>query len=118
MTALAVLLFLVPATAACLSYGVPTLLGIVPRRRWVSDNPTHAFAVLIPAHNEQFSLPASLESLAVLDYPPELVRVFVVADNCTDHTAAVARWGGAVCLVRNDPESAARAMQWRSGWKR
>lgn len=103
MTALAVLAFLVPATAVCLSFAIPTLIGLWPRRRIAPKVPSHAFAVLVPAHNEQLQLPAALESLAVLDYPPELVRVFVVADNCTDHTATVARWGGAVCLVRNDP---------------
>ena len=35
--------------------------------------------------------------------PPELVRVCVVADNCTDGTATVARAAGAECIERNDP---------------
>lgn len=97
-----IVILLLPATAACLAYIVPTLVGMLPRRR-SSAQPTHSFLILIPAHNEQHSLPTTLQSLAVLDYPPELVRVVVVADNCTDNTAAVARWGGAACLVRHDP---------------
>jgi cellulose synthase/poly-beta-1,6-N-acetylglucosamine synthase-like glycosyltransferase len=99
----AALALLVPATAACLAYLIPTLAGLVPKRRRAPGVPSHAFAVLIPARDEEFALPAALRSLAVLDYPPELVRVYVVADNCSDRTAAVAREAGAVCLVRSDP---------------
>jgi cellulose synthase/poly-beta-1,6-N-acetylglucosamine synthase-like glycosyltransferase len=64
--------------------------------------PQHAFATLIPAHNEASTLPATLAALARLDYPADRVRVCVVADNCTDRTAAVARSAGAVCAERFD----------------
>lgn len=49
--------------------------------------------VLIPAHNEERSLPFTLESLKSQSMPP--ARVLVVADNCTDQTAEVARSLGA-----------------------
>jgi cellulose synthase/poly-beta-1,6-N-acetylglucosamine synthase-like glycosyltransferase len=97
-----VLACLVPATVAGLGYLVPTLAGLF-RRLKRERAPTHTFTVLVPAHNEEHTLPAALRSLAVLDYPPELVRVCVVADNCTDRTAAVARAAGAECVVRTDP---------------
>ncbi len=97
-----VLVCLVPATVACLGYLVPTLAGLF-RRRTRARAPTHTFAILVPAHNEEHTLPAALQSLAVLDYPPELVRVCVVADNCTDGTASVARAAGAECIERADP---------------
>jgi cellulose synthase/poly-beta-1,6-N-acetylglucosamine synthase-like glycosyltransferase len=45
--------------------------------------------VLIPAHNEALSLPATLDSLFAQSHRPE--RVMVVADNCTDDTVAIAR---------------------------
>ncbi len=62
--------------------------------------PTTRFAFLIPAHNEERLLPEVLANLAALDYPRELYTVFVVADNCTDGTAAVGRAGGAVVYER------------------
>ena len=97
------LFFLVPATAACLAYLVPTLAG----RRRTTAVPrlpqTHTFAVLIPAHNEEATLPAALRSLAAQDYTTSCVRVYVVADNCTDGTAAAA--AGVTCLVRTDPQN-------------
>lgn len=45
--------------------------------------------VLIPAHNEEASLAATISSLFSQSHPPE--RVIVVADNCTDSTVAIAR---------------------------
>src|SRR6266699_3978744 len=52
------------------------------------------FAILIPAHNEQDILGTLLDSLAGLDYPRDQYTVHVVADNCTDSTANVARATG------------------------
>jgi cellulose synthase/poly-beta-1,6-N-acetylglucosamine synthase-like glycosyltransferase len=52
------------------------------------------------ARNEETVLPHLLESIRAQDYPTDLVTVFVVADNCTDHTADVARQYGAVVCER------------------
>lgn len=52
--------------------------------------------VLIPAHNEETPLPKTLSSLASQSYLPE--RVIVVADNCTDGTADLARSAGVEVL--------------------
>ncbi len=49
------------------------------------------FAILIPAHNEIAVLEKLLTSLAALDYPEDHFAVYVVADNCTDTTAKLAR---------------------------
>ena len=52
------------------------------------------FALLIPAHNEIAVLGKLLESVAALSYPKQYYAVFVVADNCTDTTAELARSTG------------------------
>lgn len=55
-----------------------------------------AFGAVVPAHNEQELLPASLQALKTAanqgGVPP--VRIIVVADDCTDATADVARAAG------------------------
>lgn len=48
--------------------------------------------VLIPAHDEEVSLPGTLASLLGQSHRPE--RIVVVADNCTDRTVEVARAAG------------------------
>jgi len=62
--------------------------------------PTHRFAVLIPAHNEEAVIGRTLDRLYNQHYPKHLYDVFVVADHCTDETAAVARQHGATCYER------------------
>ncbi|HET7415420.1 MAG TPA: glycosyltransferase family 2 protein [Arthrobacter sp.] len=48
--------------------------------------------VLIPAHNEELSLPSTIASLQSQSRPPD--RIIVVADNCTDSTIPLARQAG------------------------
>lgn len=49
------------------------------------------FAILLPAHNEEVILSTLLASLSQLTYPKERYKVYVIADNCTDKTAELAR---------------------------
>lgn len=65
---------------------------------------TKRYAVLIAARNEEKVLPELLKSLAGQTYPTDLVDVYVVADNCTDHTADVARQMGAIVYERHNLE--------------
>jgi cellulose synthase/poly-beta-1,6-N-acetylglucosamine synthase-like glycosyltransferase len=53
------------------------------------------FVVLIPAHDEQEGISATLASVASSLYPSESTRIVVIADNCTDRTAERARDAGA-----------------------
>ncbi len=63
----------------------------------------HRFRVVVPAHNEERGIGRTLWSLRRLEYPPSRYEVVVVADNCTDRTADVARSYGARVLERHDP---------------
>src|SRR5690606_19855381 len=71
-------------------------------------------AVLVPAHNEETHLPRLLESLRRNDYPQELYDVHVVADNCEDGTADVARGYGVHVHERRDAERIGKgyALEW------
>lgn len=60
----------------------------------------HSYAVLISARNEELVIGNLLDSISAQDYPSRLVRVFVIADNCTDKTAKVARAHGAIVYER------------------
>ena len=59
--------------------------------------------VIVPAHDEEQVLGETLRSLFACEYPAERRRVVVVADNCTDATAAVAAAEGAIVWERHDP---------------
>lgn len=64
------------------------------------DQPS--FALLIPAHNESAQIENVVRDALAMDYPRELFTVFVIADNCSDDTAAKARAAGAEVFERND----------------
>jgi 1,2-diacylglycerol 3-beta-glucosyltransferase len=77
------------------------------RRRTRADAPARAgggprFVVLIPAHDEQEGIAATLGSLASCAYPAELLRAIVIADNCGDSTAERARRAGVEVWERQD----------------
>ena len=60
------------------------------------------FDIIVPAHNEAAGIERTVKSLLSIAWPTEQFRVVVIADNCTDNTAAVARAAGATALERRD----------------
>lgn len=72
------------------------------------------FAILIPAHNEELLLADALQSLSALAYPSECYRIVVIADNCTDSTAEIARTNKALVLERTNDEFIGKgyALEW------
>ena len=76
--------------------------------------PQTNFLLLVPAHNEEALLPGLLASIGRLQYPAQRFRTVVVADNCHDHTARLARQAGAECHERTTagPSSKAQALRY------
>ena len=92
-----------------------TLLALIMRGKRVARASTERrFALVVPAHNEQKGILQTLESLKSIDYPPERREIIVVADNCTDRTAAIAREAGVTVFERNDAENRGKgfALRW------
>lgn len=77
-------------------------------------NKKHKFMAIIPAHNEAAVIANLIESLKVQDYPKDLYDIYVIADNCTDNTAEVAKKAGAIVYERFDSEKKTKgyALQW------
>jgi hypothetical protein len=70
--------------------------------------PRMKFDLLVPAHNEEERIGETIRSLGAIDYPERLVRVVVIADNCTDNTYDVAQQAGAIVLTSSDPKTRGR----------
>jgi len=64
--------------------------------------PSHRTTVLIPAHNEGTGILPTIHDVQAQMGPHD--EILVVADNCTDDTAAVVSGAGAGVIVRTDPE--------------
>lgn len=57
-------------------------------------------AVLVPAHNEASGIGQTLKTIVPQLLPTD--RLVVIADNCTDNTAEIARSCGAIAIERHD----------------
>lgn len=66
--------------------------------------PRYRFAVVVPAHDEASGIDRTLRSLLSIQWPEALRQIVVVADNCTDETASIARSCGVRVMERVDPD--------------
>ena len=105
MTILSALATLVALGLAvpCLVFFVECAVALLPGRTRtpVPVGPRPRTAVVVPAHDEQIGIAATIEGLRTQLGPDD--RLLVVADNCTDATAAHARAAGAEVIERQDP---------------
>jgi len=94
------------AALAALSVGyllVLTAAAATYRPRGAAPSPSNRrYAILVPAHNEAQTIDRLLDSFAALDHPADRFAVHVVADNCTDATADIARGRGVVVHERTN----------------
>ena len=100
---IALLFLALPATLACAYLILLTLLSGAPSVPPPSSRRLR-FDVIVPAHNEEAVITRTVASLRSTNWPAELIRIWVVADNCEDSTATLAEAAGARVLVRCDNE--------------
>lgn len=73
------------------------------RRKEAEGTPKpHLYAILICARNEEAVIGDLIASIRNQTYRQELLTVFVMADNCTDETALIARAAGAEVYERRN----------------
>ena len=74
----------------------------------------HKFMAIIPAHNEEAVVGNLIESLKNQNYNKDLYDIYVIADNCTDNTARVAKKAGAIVYERfdNTKKTKGYALDW------
>ena len=77
-------------------------LALLSRRPRLAEGhiDSQRFVFVVPAHNESAGIGETIASLQAVDYPQANRTIVVVADNCSDDTAQVARAAGARVLVR------------------
>ena len=81
------------------------LAAISARRREIGPvDPSSKFLIVIPAHDEEWGIAITVRSCLDSNYPSLFFGVVVVADNCIDQTAALAREAGARVVERSDTE--------------
>ncbi len=84
-------------TAAYFYQYIYTMIGLIFRKAKPEKEASkpHKFAALICARNEEGVIGELIDSLKKQNYPSQQLDIYVLADNCTDHTARAAREAGA-----------------------
>jgi 1,2-diacylglycerol 3-beta-glucosyltransferase len=104
------LLLTVPIFALGVLLLLPTFSELLSfLRPWSWQTPTRTeptelprFVYLVLAHDEEMLIAGTVRSLLAQDYPAPKRHVIVVADNCSDATARIAREAGAEVWERDD----------------
>lgn len=95
------------------------ILSIFTRKRKYKDTDSfHKYGYLIAACNEEEVIGDLIDSIKNQDYPKDLMKIYVVADNCTDNTANVAKEKGAIVFIRNDKENIGKSYALDYAFKR
>jgi cellulose synthase/poly-beta-1,6-N-acetylglucosamine synthase-like glycosyltransferase len=81
-------------------FTLEVLCGLIPSRTKSAPISSSRAAILIPAHNEALGIAETINQLRSVS--PAGTRLLVVADNCNDATAQVARQAGAEVVERQD----------------
>lgn len=106
--------FQVIVFAMMMYYFVLAFFGLIRKSEKKNYTPTKKFAMIVAAHNEEVVIGKLVESMLNQDYPRELYDVFVIADNCDDNTAKIAREYGVYVYERfnKDQKGKGYALEW------
>ncbi len=89
----------------CYSYQfIYIVISLFLKKKSFRESSMKRYGVLICARNEETVVSQLITSIKNQNYPTELIDIFLVADNCTDNTADVARRSGAVVFLRNNKQ--------------
>lgn len=109
MTEAAAIVFEWLCAALCVVFAWSSLVAaaglLAPRRKPPKAARKLRFAILVCARNEEHVVARPVESILAADYPAEAREAIVLADNCTDGTAAAARAAGATVWEKTTPGS-------------
>jgi cellulose synthase/poly-beta-1,6-N-acetylglucosamine synthase-like glycosyltransferase len=97
-----------------LYYLLLSFFGIYKKKINRFYKPEKSFALLVAAHDEETVIGKIIESLKEIDYPKHLYDIFVIADNCTDNTAKIAKKLNADVFERFDKRKNGKgfALEW------
>ena len=99
-------------------YGYQFIIGLCSlikfKDKQILNDKKHKFMAIIPAHNEEGVIKNLVDSLQKQNYDKELYDIYVIADNCTDNTAKIAKQAGAIVYERFDKinKTKGHALNW------
>lgn len=79
------------------------IIGTLHHKKVINNNAKlHTIGIVISARNESKVIGNLIKSIHANDYPQAMLKIFVIADNCTDNTAQICRDLGCIVFERFD----------------
>lgn len=97
-----ILFFLLGAIMA--HFALFAVVGIFKRTTYPRTEKINKFGIIIPARNEESVVAGLIDSVRKNNYPQDKLQIFVIAHNCTDRTAEIARAHGATVYEYSNPK--------------
>ena len=84
-------------------FAILAIIGLFAKKKFPSTDKKLKYGIIIPARNEEAVVGNLIKSVYKNKYPQDKLQVFVIAHNCTDNTAKIARELGATVYEYNNP---------------
>ncbi len=85
-------------------FAIFAIVGLFAKKTYPKTDTYNKYGVIIPARNEESVIAGLIESIQKNRYPQDKLQIFVIAHNCTDQTAEIARKMGVTVYEYNNPE--------------
>lgn len=92
-------------TILSLHFVVFAIVGLLTHKKYPKAKQKHKYGIIIPARNEANVVAGLIQSCLKNNYPQDKLDIFIIAHNCTDNTAEIARkYGVHVYEYNNENE--------------
>lgn len=89
-------------TALAFHFIVFAIVGVFAKKTYPKTDKKLKYGIIIPARNEEAVVGNLIESIRLTNYPQDKLQIFVIAHNCSDKTADIAREMGATVYEYNN----------------
>ena len=80
------------------------IIGVFKKKTYPETEKKNRYGIIIPARNEEKVVSGLIESIQKNNYPQDKLEIFVIAHNCSDKTAEIARSFGVHVYEYTNPE--------------
>lgn len=108
---------MIVGSLAYMQFGFFMLVGLFFKKKYPENSTKLKYGMIIPARNEEKVVGNLIKSIQNADYPQDKVQIFVIAHNCTDKTAEVARSLGATVYEYDNPDECTMGYAFRHLFK-
>jgi len=102
------LIFLIFSTLLSLytfQFAFFAIAGVIHKKRFPHSDEKCRYGVLVSAKDEENVIPRLIASIRSADYPQDKLDIIIIAHNCSDKTAEIARSLGAEVIEYNNPNA-------------